>query len=210
MNLSLAIKIASGMGAIGAIGGGIALSTLLSSSNKYTLKNLVEKDKWTFLTEANSSEIGKILEVYKTKLALPFSKLSGGESNAPARLLEECKKLYDRDSRGLNKEDSLYKLKRWCVVPKTIQERLNDMGITLLSTQAPTSGGSESAEWEGKAKRHQENNKDKFTAISGSWNNGEGAKKIREHCETQMKIESFKDEFYSTLEKVKIWCSKDN
>ncbi|CBY93230.1 hypothetical protein HF1_12220 [Mycoplasma haemofelis str. Langford 1] len=207
-------KAAAGMGALGtAAGGGVLLSkSPIFNKSKPTLRSEVEGDKWVFLTSRNTEEITKVLSAYKANsptVTLKFDGITGNESDASKKLLEKCKELYEKPSDTPSKEDLLKKLKKWCVIPKTVNQRLGDLNYTALSTDGPTQGTTESNDWKQKSQSHTSSSNNKFTGISvtGTGNDDASAKALREHCKTKLEVNSFSEDFQDTLEKVKLWCS---
>ncbi|CBY93347.1 hypothetical protein HF1_13390 [Mycoplasma haemofelis str. Langford 1] len=209
MTSSVAAKSAAALGTVGAIGGGAALSKPYLFPSTPTLKSEIEKDGWTPLSSAHNTEITEVLNVYKTKTPTQFSSLTGNEGDAASKLLSECKKLYERTIDDSGKEESLKKLKRWCVVPQTAKARLAHLKITPLSTEAPASNRNESQEWVTKAKAYEGDQKDKFSGFTiTSGDDNAKAKSLRGHCTSKLEVKSTDESFDDTLNKLKLWCSK--
>ncbi|AEG73672.1 hypothetical protein MHF_1438 [Mycoplasma haemofelis Ohio2] len=207
MPSSSTIKVASGLGAAGAIGGGVALSKPYLFPNKATLRSLVEADKWKFLSGSNSSEISEILATYKSQNPSPFANFKGDEGNKDDLLLEKCKELSEKYEDDANKEEFLRKLKRWCVIPKSVQDRLSDFNITPMSTEDPSSSTNEDQSWISKMKSYESSNS-KFSQLASldSGTDDEKAKKLRTRCKDELNVKSFTESFEVTLDKVKLWC----
>ncbi|CBY93357.1 hypothetical protein HF1_13490 [Mycoplasma haemofelis str. Langford 1] len=210
MASSTTVKLASGLGAAGAVGGGAALSKPYLFPNTPTLKTEIEKDGWTLLTSSHSAAISEVLEAYKKEQQSPFN-FKGDDSKASDKLLQECKKLYERTTDHSDKENSLKKLKRWCVVPKTTKERLDYLGVTLFSMDDPSNSGNESQDWVNKAKGHTSNAANRFTDLTtletGSDKDNGNANKLRKHCSSKLTVKSTDEAFDDTLIKIKDWCS---
>ncbi|AEG73632.1 hypothetical protein HF1_13180 [Mycoplasma haemofelis str. Langford 1] len=205
---SLTTKGLIGLGGLSAVGGGIALSKPHLFPNKTTLRTVIENDGWTPLSASHRNEITEVLEAYKKRKPSVFSNFTGDENDASSKLLGVCKSLYEKTIEDSNKEDSLKKLRRWCVIPKTAKERLEYKGVSLFSTTVPSSPNTESAEWVEKSKTYTSEASNKFSDLSFS-NEGDNdkAKKLRERCNTGLGTKSTDESFDNTLEQIKLWCS---
>ncbi|AEG73544.1 hypothetical protein MHF_1308 [Mycoplasma haemofelis Ohio2] len=202
-----------GVGAAGtAAGGGILLSKsdLLSTPKaKTTLKDEIESRKWTPLTASHSSEISEIQTAYKKSdpaVTLKFRGLTGNESDFANKLLQECRLSYEKESDVDSKEELLKQLEKWCVVPKTVSQRLGDFNITPMSTDDPVPSGKETDAWKQKGKSHHGTQDGKFSDLTTKGNDEEDAKALREKCKTNLTVKSFEEGFQDTLGKVKSWC----
>ncbi|AEG73648.1 hypothetical protein MHF_1414 [Mycoplasma haemofelis Ohio2] len=210
MSIPTAAKVAFGLGAAGAIGGGALLSKPYLFPDKPTLRSVIEGDKWKLLTSSDEEKIKTVLEAYKKQSTHPFTNFTGSETNASSKLLGECKKLYEKPEDTPDRESSLKKLKRWCVIPKTASERLSDLNVTPFSVADPTTENNEDSKWVEKSKKHTDGSKDKFEGLTFSGNaDHEKAKQLRTHCKTKLDTKSFEDSFDDILKKVEIWCSPD-
>ncbi|CBY93341.1 hypothetical protein HF1_13330 [Mycoplasma haemofelis str. Langford 1] len=209
MTSPTAIKAASGLGALGAMGGGVALYKSGAFASKTTLGQLVQKDSWTLLTAKDTTHISTILEAYKKepKPTLPFSGFTGKEADASKRLLEECNKASDKPFDDSNKVTLLKQIKKWCVIPKTLQERLKDLGITPLSTAEPNPSSTEVQDWTNKVGTYDNgNNKfDQLASLTDGDNNAK-AKTLRTTCQSKLTTKSFEESFDTILGQVKTWC----
>ncbi|CBY93323.1 hypothetical protein HF1_13150 [Mycoplasma haemofelis str. Langford 1] len=210
MTSSAAIKAASGLGAAGAIGGGVALYKSDVFATKTTLRELVQKDKWTLLTASDTTHISTILTAYKkepNKVTLRFEGFAGTEENANNKLLEECQKASNKLSSDEQKETLLKQIKKWCVVPKTVSARLEDLDLKALDTTAPTgSNNSESQAWIDKGKEHNSGSK-KIEGVTTNGDEKANAKALREGCEKKNAVNSYDEDFESSLGISIQWCS---
>ncbi|CBY93297.1 hypothetical protein HF1_12890 [Mycoplasma haemofelis str. Langford 1] len=207
-----AIKAASGLGALGAIGGGgAALYKSELFKTKTTLGEVVKKDKWTLLTSSDSSHISKILEAYKksdpSKPTLLFSAFAGTEDKASEKLLEECQKASNKLSDDSNKDTLLKQIKKWCVVPKTVEQRLKDLGSTALSTTSPSGSTTEQAAWVEKGKTHHGDNSNKIKEVNTTGDQNNDAKAVREACIKKNSTNSYDEDFEDALKASTLWCS---
>ncbi|AEW45857.1 hypothetical protein MHC_05005 [Mycoplasma haemocanis str. Illinois] len=206
------IKIASGLGALGMIGGGgIALYKSELFKTKTTLGELVRQDKWTLLNSSNTDQISKILEAYKksspNKPTLLFPAFNGTENKAVEKLLEECQKASSKLSDDPDKDIFLRQIKKWCVVPKTVSQRLNDLGYKTLSTEAPSGSTNEQSEWVEKGKSHHGTHDHKIKDITTTGDQNNDAKVIREACKKKNETNSYDEDFDDALRASTLWCS---
>ncbi|AEG73657.1 hypothetical protein MHF_1423 [Mycoplasma haemofelis Ohio2] len=210
MSSSTAIKLASGLGAAGAVGGGIALHKSGAFETKVTLKEVIEKDKWTLLTSSNTEQINKILTAYKKnedpKPTLLFEGFSGNEENASQRLLEECQKSSSKPFDDSNKDTLLKQIKKWCVIPKTVEQRLKDSNLKAIDTTAPTNPTTEKQEWVTQGSKHKEG-ASKISGVATTGNEQELAKALREGCKGKNAVNSYDEDFETALNLSTLWCS---
>ncbi|AEW45819.1 hypothetical protein MHC_04815 [Mycoplasma haemocanis str. Illinois] len=213
--MDVLIKSLVGLGVAGTVAGG---GVLLSRSNLFgqsktriTIKDEIEKRKWTLLTSSNLSEISEIQTAYKKSnplVTLKFDGLTGNESDFATRLLNECRALYEKEFDSSYKEDLFEQLEKWCVVPKTVGQRLKDFNIIPISTDDPTSPNKETDSWKQKGKAHHGAQDGKFSDLTTKGGDGEeDAKALRGKCKVNLAVKSFEEGFKDTLGKVKSWCA---
>ncbi|CBY93310.1 hypothetical protein HF1_13020 [Mycoplasma haemofelis str. Langford 1] len=210
MASSTAIKAASGLGMAGAIGGGgVALYKSELFKTQTTLGELVKNDKWTLLTASNTSQIDAILTAYKKESPKPthtFDGFTGKENDAKEKLLAECQKASNTTYNDSEQDTLLKKIKKWCVVPKTVSQRLKDLNLTTLDTKAPSDSGSETAEWIEKGKSHHKDSQ-KIQGVTTNGTEATDAKLVREECAKKNEINSYDESFEESLEISRKWCT---
>ncbi|AEW45859.1 hypothetical protein MHC_05015 [Mycoplasma haemocanis str. Illinois] len=204
------IKALAGLGGLSIVGGGGAV--LYKSEifkTKITLGELVKKDGWTLITSSDTSHINAILTAYKKdspKPDLTFNEFTGKEDNAKEKLLAACQKASSQHLNDSGQETLLKKIKKWCVVPRTVSQRLKDLNLNVLDTKAPTNSGNESSEWIEKGKAHHKDSQ-KIQGVNTNGTESTDAKLIREECIKKNAINSYDENFEASLEISKKWCT---
>ncbi|AEG72641.1 hypothetical protein MHF_0362 [Mycoplasma haemofelis Ohio2] len=195
-----------GLMAAGAIGGGVYFAYPSSSDPKpiATIRGKLTKEKYVILQEGDSQHWQAVLDKYNSAeyKGKRFTTKEGTTS------LEDLKK---DCSTTLSKEegDSSYeKAKLWCTVPRTVQERLKDLGIEVLKTEGDDENTGDKSKWvalEGEY-RNKGNNDIKELQLDTTTNDTSW-QKLRNKCKEHIGKDKWSDEYDYYLDKVAKWCS---
>ncbi|AEW45523.1 hypothetical protein MHC_03315 [Mycoplasma haemocanis str. Illinois] len=192
----------AGLGTASAIGGGIYFANRNTSTPtiKETLKSRLVKEKYTLLSVDNSSHKdhwNKSLEKYK---ASHNNQTSYTEEN----LKDMCNGLLGKED--IKEED--YKIARkYCVVPRKISERLEDLGIAALKTTGTENGVDE--KWKklaGEYKKTGSGNQ-QLNGLDNSTVKDTG-EELKKKCGEVFNKEHWEENYDSLLDNTKRWYTE--
>ncbi|AEG73154.1 hypothetical protein MHF_0896 [Mycoplasma haemofelis Ohio2] len=195
-SLKLGLSLLGGTGVVGAAAAG-AYHYGSFSPKINTIKDKLGKEKYQLLKEGDSSHWTESLQKYKEK--------------HPSESSYDERKMKGLCSNLLGKEDShtedYNKARKYCVVPKTISERLQILGVTLLNTD-----NADAAKWKSLSdeyKKTGENDKklsdlDK-SKVEGDSNNDQ----LKNKCKEVAAKTHWEDNYDSLLENTKRWCTEE-
>ncbi|CBY92980.1 hypothetical protein HF1_09720 [Mycoplasma haemofelis str. Langford 1] len=190
-----------GAGAVGAAGGGAYLiHNSISKTPTPTLESKLSGEKYLIM-DSSDGNWATVVEKYNhtnTAANKKFSDLIGTATDQS--LKQKCK------SALASGDDALYeKAKLWCTVPRTVQQRLEDLGIRTLKME----GQDDKDTWntlKGKYKDATEQQKIKELTISTL--EGENAwQQLQTACKGYAAKDKWDADYDYFLEKVKVWCS---
>ncbi|CBY92338.1 hypothetical protein HF1_03300 [Mycoplasma haemofelis str. Langford 1] len=192
----------AGLGALGAASGGAYLiHNSLSETSAPTLKDKLVKERYIVMGSSDSNW-NTVLTKHKDSSIHSGKKFTGNITTVDD-LKKKCEKSLS------SSDSSLYDaVKLWCTVPKTVQDRLKDLGVELLSMTDEASNAQE--QWT--------KLKDKYKAIKSgegikeftvSEPEGEDAwKKLRDECKKYIAKDKWDSEYDYYLDKLTTWCSQ--
>ncbi|CBY93018.1 hypothetical protein HF1_10100 [Mycoplasma haemofelis str. Langford 1] len=194
----------AGAGALGAASGGAYLiHNSISKTSEPTLRSRLEKEHYSVMDPSDGNWT-TVLSKYKEAGVLAdkkFSDLSGEVTDQS--LKQKCNSVL---SSG---DSSLYeKAKLWCTVPRTIQQRLEDLKITLLKTTGDDENG-DKTNWNKLKDKYQKATSDQkikdFTIATPSADNA--WQSLRTECAKHLSKDRWDAEYDYFLDKVTTWCS---
>ncbi|AEW45688.1 hypothetical protein MHC_04160 [Mycoplasma haemocanis str. Illinois] len=194
-----------GVGALGvAFGGGAYLvHSSTTKTSESTLRDRLKKDHYLVM-DPHDGNWTTVLLKYKDTGILANKKFSDltGEITDQA-LKKKCNRVLSSN------DSSLYeKAKIWCTVPRTIQQRLEDLKTKLLKTVGDDESGDKASWNKLKDKYHQATVDQKikgFTINNPSEDNA--WQSLRTECAKHLNKERWDDEYEYYLDKVSDWCS---
>ncbi|AEW45659.1 hypothetical protein MHC_04005 [Mycoplasma haemocanis str. Illinois] len=195
------LYVLGGLGVIGVSGAGAYLiNNTFFKTSETTLRSKLRGEKHLIMDSSNGNW-SSVVEKYnneKTTSDKKFSDLSGTVTDQA--LKEKC------ESALTSSDNSLYeKVKLWCIVPRNVQQRLEDLGISTLKTD----GEDDKSKWnllKDKYKDATENQKIKDFTIPTP-EEAEAWKKLQAACKGYIAKDKWDAEYDYFLKKATVWCS---
>ncbi|AEG73345.1 hypothetical protein HF1_10080 [Mycoplasma haemofelis str. Langford 1] len=191
------------LGAAGALGGGIYLAYPSSTdkpASTTTIRDKLVKDSYTILNDGHS-DWSKVLEKYNDTKITPDRRFTQSTETIELDVLKRsCESALSH-----GEDESLYeKTKLWCTVPRTLQQRLEDLKIKLLRTD----GNDDQDKW-GKLKDLYKAAGDKGikTFAINNPDDTNAWQQLRDECKKHLNKERWDSEYEYYLGKVSDWCS---
>ncbi|CBY92876.1 hypothetical protein HF1_08680 [Mycoplasma haemofelis str. Langford 1] len=194
----LAAASTAGVGAASAGGFGV-YNFYFKDSEDRSLRAKLISEKFTILT--NKPEDRQHWEELKGKynesknIANKVFKVSDKEVTVDD-LKDLCKDYLSREQ-----EDLYSKVKRWCIVPVTVDNHLRNLKLTPLSTQ--DSGNTDQDKWEALAGGYKNSN-DKITGLEVADKNAWAS--LKNKCKELISKKNYEDEFDTNLKSSMRWC----
>ncbi|AEG73607.1 hypothetical protein MHF_1371 [Mycoplasma haemofelis Ohio2] len=208
--MNLGSKIAAGTGMAGTVAGGSYL--LYPRSQDDSVKSKLIGEGYELMKGTDEAHWKKVYAVYKTKSGTDRFNGDGiqqdeGETSGISKLKKACEKSLS------GSENSLYLLaRRFCVVPKTLDQFLSLKNIGKLSTETTGTNADDSAwnakETEFKKNLNTNNQSTSWNLSNESQKSAENVKTLKSKCKEMLTSETYQDGFYDKLEYFKNWCSK--
>ncbi|CBY92446.1 hypothetical protein HF1_04380 [Mycoplasma haemofelis str. Langford 1] len=213
MAVSALYKGAALMGGAGSIVGGYFLANNLSSNQKpekkvTSIEDRLRQEGYTPLNfkDTTGNDWNKIKTAYKAENT-DNKRFTGIDKNNDNTLLKEISDSCVQYLKGdFNNEDNYKMSRRWCVVPISVQSKLQ--GRTFLKTE--TGDSSDDTHWDKIVKQHESGQNDKFTITTGSGNSTNNRDEIKKQCKEKSAFETTHADFEEALKKVDLWCTKES
>nr|WP_014272654.1 hypothetical protein [Mycoplasma haemocanis] len=186
----------TGVGVLGAYYFGVF------STNKNDIRSKLIESNWVILEDSNkeheshwSTALKKYKEKHSDKNQLTESQLKG-----------ICKDL-------LNSEDdkNYEEARKYCVVPRTISERLSDLKFQLLNTTAGTSNNADQQKWTSVVNKYKtegiETKELDGLKTSSLNNDGTNWSTLKDKCKTVSEKDHWSEKYDLLVEGSKTWCT---
>ncbi|CBY92985.1 hypothetical protein HF1_09770 [Mycoplasma haemofelis str. Langford 1] len=178
----------------------------VSKTVEPTLRSKLEGESY-FVMESSDSNWAVVLGKYNDNGVLPnkkFSDLSGTVTDQT--LKEKC------SSALASSDDSLYEaVKIWCTVPKTVQQRLGDLGIHALKMTGENEEG-DKTKWNALKEKYKAASEDqKIKNFNLSTSSGDADwQSLRTECNNHLSKDRWNADYDYYLEKVIDWCTSSS
>ncbi|AEG73203.1 hypothetical protein MHF_0946 [Mycoplasma haemofelis Ohio2] len=199
----LALSFLGGTGAVGTAAAG-AYHFGAFSSQSPTVGDLLKKERYQLLKAKESGH----QNYWKESTNKYKEKNSGQPSYDEVKMKELCRNLLSKDE---THKDGYEQARKYCVVPRTVSERLKDLGLTPLNTTGSEANLTDkwkklSAEY----KKTGENDK-KLSDLDKSTINDDtstGAL-LKGKCQTVFSKGHWETDYDSLLDNAKRWCTEE-
>ncbi|AEG73600.1 hypothetical protein MHF_1364 [Mycoplasma haemofelis Ohio2] len=213
---SILFKSTMAAGAAGGVLGGAYLAKPYLFPEKENIRSKLEKAGWEILPHTgNDSDWTAIYEKYKLKAANDLSRLdetvTQNEANNTGipKLKKSCQS-------ALSKEfsESLYKSAvRWCVVPVSVESRLQYLGGYTKINIDENNTSVDHETWkqrEATFKSNSDKNSSDFgiTFPASPSDQEANIKEIKKGCKKHLERKNYEDDFGSSIQNARRWCSK--
>ncbi|CBY92451.1 hypothetical protein HF1_04430 [Mycoplasma haemofelis str. Langford 1] len=201
--MSKVVPVLGTLGAGGALGGGIALSSkLLSNTQRESIKDRLEKDKYQILNTKASDHWTNIIESYKKTENV--WKLEGKDISDVETLKSVCESKATSDY-----SEDLYKsFTKWCVVPRTAEDLLKG-SFTLL--ESDDTHATDKEKWKHNVEAYESAKSGEqysLKDVSFKDKNGEDdkTKALKTGCKTRKGKFTYDVDLDSSIKEIKEWC----
>ncbi|AEG73245.1 hypothetical protein MHF_0990 [Mycoplasma haemofelis Ohio2] len=186
----------AGVGAAG-LGGGIYLTHKNSSEERKTILLRLEKEKYKPLKASDSNHQAH----WEASLTYYKQQYSQKTSYTEQELKNLCGSLFKQDD---IKEEDYSTAKRYCVVPRTVSQRLEDLGFKAIESSATDKWKKLSGAYKNSGKGGKQLGNLESTTIDDSESTGE---KLKNKCQEISSKNHWESDYDSLLENFKIWCT---
>ncbi|AEW45144.1 hypothetical protein MHC_01390 [Mycoplasma haemocanis str. Illinois] len=192
-----------GFAAAGAVGGGIYFIYPNSPKPITTLKERLKKEKYSVLSDDDNQNWQTVLSKYNSSEHKQNNRFVSGNGTTS---LEDLKRVCS-STLAMEEGDSISyeRVKLWCTVPRTVQERLKDLGIDVLKTSGDTEDKSKWVALESEYKETGNNDIKDFQVDSVT--NDTSWQKLRNKCNEYIAKDKWSSEYDYYLDKASKWCS---
>ncbi|AEW45281.1 hypothetical protein MHC_02075 [Mycoplasma haemocanis str. Illinois] len=202
------LALAGGVG--GVCGGGVLLAKNINSQPKRSLINvkdrlLSEGYKLLNLNDPNAEGWDKVKSAYASE-ANDEKRFPGVERNVDYSVIgihSNCLDLIEKEEAT---EEDYLKARRWCVIPITVSSKFAS-GALLKYDEGDST---DDTLWNKLANKHWGAGVDAKSKISNENKSTEEEKRkeIKQKCKALAESDSTSENFYETINKVDMWCSK--
>ncbi|CBY92907.1 hypothetical protein HF1_08990 [Mycoplasma haemofelis str. Langford 1] len=193
-----------GAGMVGATGAG-ALGAYYSgvfSTNENSIRSKLIKNKWVVLEDSK--------EDHKSRWGTSLSKYKGKYTNKDS-LSEDQLKGICKDLLNSEDDKNYEEARRYCVVPRTISERLSDLDFKLLNITTGASNNGDQQKWTDivnkyKAKGTDTKELDDLKANSLTTENTNWST-LKDKCKSVSEKDHWSEKYDLLVENSKTWCT---
>ncbi|CBY92545.1 hypothetical protein HF1_05370 [Mycoplasma haemofelis str. Langford 1] len=202
------LALAGGIG--GACGGGALLAKNINSQPKTSstrVKDRLQSEGYKLLNLHDTSSEGwdKVKTAYgngnESNDGKRFPNVEKSGDSTVTGIQNHCRDLIEKEAVT---DDDYLKARRWCVIPITVSSKFAN-GVLLNASDS-----TDDALWDKLAKKHWGEGVDAKSKISSENKSSEEEKRneIKLKCKSSAESDSTSEDFYETINKVNMWCSK--
>ncbi|AEG73234.1 hypothetical protein MHF_0979 [Mycoplasma haemofelis Ohio2] len=196
MKMGAGMAGATGAGALGAYYSGVF------STNENSIRSKLIKNKWVVLEDSKEDHKSH----WSTSLSKYKGKYTNKDSLSEDQLKGICKDL-------LNSEDdkNYEEARRYCVVPRTISERLSDLDFKLLNITTGTSNNEDQQKWTDIVNKYKTKGTDtkeldglkanSLTTENTNWST------LKDKCKSVSEKDHWSEKYDLLVENSKTWCT---
>ncbi|CBY93012.1 hypothetical protein HF1_10040 [Mycoplasma haemofelis str. Langford 1] len=197
LKLALATAGAGGAG-LGAYG--MYSYGAFSGSKAENIGTRLIEERFELLKDSHTEQWKNSLSKYNSKTS------SSVDEN---RLKDICKELI---SKNKTSESDYKTAKLYCVVPRSVQERLKDLGLHVLKTTGDNEDGDKS-KWtklaESYVTKGTGDNQIESLTLTAENTGSNNWSSLRQNCKTVLEKEHWDDKFDTYFLKSKMWCTDE-